>query len=65
LLLSTVLRPHAAAPLLLSAQRSPLSIDVFCPHGAQQQTHRTPLLWSNDSTDGRTDGQTKARPFHA
>jgi len=37
---------RAAAPLLLG--------DIFCPHGAQQQTRRTPLLRPNDGTDGRT-----------
>jgi len=31
------------------------------PHGAQQQTRRTPLLWSNDGTDRRTDGRTLGR----
>jgi len=56
LLLSAVLRPRAAVPLLLGAQRPPLSIDISCPHGAQQQTRRTPLLWSNDGTDGQMDG---------
>ena len=34
------------------------------PHGAQQQTRRTPLLWSNDGTDRQTDGRTDARPLH-
>jgi len=28
---------RAAAPLLLDAQRSPLSSDISCQHGAQQQ----------------------------
>jgi len=50
----------AAAPLLPSApaagtrrRRPPLSIDISCPHGAQQQTRR-PLLLSIDGTDRRT-----------
>jgi len=43
---------RAAAPLLLGARRPPLSIDIPYPHGAQQQTRRTPLLRSNDGTDG-------------
>jgi len=47
---------RAAAPLLPSARRPPLSIDISCPRGAQQQTRRTPLLLSIDGTDGRTDG---------
>ena len=33
----------------------PLSIDVSCPHGTQQQTLCTPLLRSNDGTDRRMD----------
>jgi len=45
---------RAAAPLLLDAQRSPLSIDISCQHGAQQQSRRTPLL--RDGIDGWTDG---------
>jgi len=28
-----------------------LSIDIFCAHGAQQQTRRTPLLRSTDGTE--------------
>ena len=58
---------RAGAPLLLNAhaasarsQRPPLSIDISCPRGAQQQTHRPPLLHSIDGTDRQTD----ARPFH-
>jgi len=46
--------------VLLGTRRLPPSIDISCPHGAQQQTHRTPLLWSNDGTNRQTD----ARPFH-
>jgi len=41
-----------------------LSIDISCPQGAQQQTHRTPLLLSIDGTDRRTDGRTDTGPFH-
>jgi len=45
---------RAAAPLL--------SIDISRPHGAQQQTRRTPPLRSNDRTYiGRTDGRTPDR----
>jgi len=47
--------------LLQGARRPPLSIDISCPHGAQQQTRRTPRLRSNDETDGRTDGRTLDR----
>jgi len=53
------LRPRAEAPLPLGARRPPLSIDtIFCPHSAQQQTHRKLRLRSNDErqTDRRTDG---------
>jgi len=42
-------------PLLLGARRPPLSIDISCPHGAQQQTRRTPRLRSNDGTDRQTE----------
>ena len=35
-------------------------IHISCPPGAEQQTRRTPLLRSNDGTDGRMD----TRPFH-
>jgi len=46
---------RAAAPLPLGARRPPLLIDISCLHGAQQQTRRTPRLWSmNGHTDGRT-----------
>jgi len=51
---------RAAEPLPLGALRPPLSIDISCLHGAQQQTRRTPRLWSNDTADRRTD----AGPFH-
>jgi len=37
--------------------RLQLLIDISCPQGAQQQTHRPPLLLSIDGTDGRTDGR--------
>ena len=32
-----------------------LSIDISCPRGAQQQTHRLPSLLTIDGTDRRTD----------
>ena len=53
----------AAAPLLLSAGTCLLSIDMSCPHGAQQQTRRTPLLLSIDGTDRRTEGRTPDRYY--
>ena len=50
---------RAAAPLLLGARRCRLISP--CPHGAQRQTRRIPLLGSDDGTDGRTDGRTLDR----
>jgi len=56
LLPSAVPRPRAAAaPLLLGARLPPLSIDISCVRGAQQQTRRSSVVRSNDGTDGRTD----------
>jgi len=51
---------RAAAPCCGAVAAVPyaLSIDISCPHGAQQQTRRTPLLLSIDGTDRRTDGRT-------
>jgi len=48
--------------LLTTWRPAPAAVDryISCPHGAQQQTRRTPLLRWNDGTDRRTD----ARPFH-
>ena len=40
-----------------AARRPQLSVDIFCPRGAQQQTSRPPLLLSIDVTDRRTDGR--------
>jgi len=48
----------------LAARRPPLSIDISCPRGAQQQTSRPPLVLSIDGTDGRTDGLSGAEPLH-
>jgi len=62
-LLAFAAERRAAAPLLLGARSLPLSIDISRPHGAQQQTRRTPQLRSIDGTDGRTDGRTDAGPF--
>jgi len=68
LLLSAVQLSRAAAQLLLDTRRPPLSINISRPHGAQQQTRRTPRMRSNDGTDRQTDGQTDretdTRPFH-
>jgi len=51
----------APAPAPRRPQRS---IDISCPWGAQQQTHRPPLLLSIDRTERRTDGRTDARSFN-
>ena len=53
---------RAAAPLLLGAWHSPRSINISCPHGAQQQTRQTPLQWSNDGTDRHTDTRPRHKP---
>jgi len=45
----------AAGTWLVHVWRSLLSIDIFCPQGAQQQTRPPLLLLSIDGTDGRTD----------
>ena len=46
---------RAAAPLLQRRCCPPLLIDTVCPHGAQQQTRRTPLLRLEDGTNRQTD----------
>ena len=46
----------AAGTWLVHVWRSLLSIDIFCPQGAQQQTRPPLLLLSIDRTDGRTVG---------
>jgi len=43
------LTPYCGAVV---ARRPPLSIDIFCPHGAQQQTAAA----TADQWDGQTDG---------
>ena len=43
------LTPYCGAVV---ARRPPLSIDIFCPHGAQQQTAAATV----DQWDGQTDG---------
>ena len=55
-----VLRRRAVALCCgaVAAERPSLSINISCPRGAQQQTHHTPLLRSNDGTDAWTDRQT-------
>jgi len=36
--------PRGAQPPLVGARRPPLSIDIFCRHGALQQTRRSGVL---------------------
>ena len=56
---------RCCAPLLLGARRPPLSIDLSCLRGAQQQTRRTLLQRSIDETDRQTDGRTAdSGPLH-
>jgi len=43
--------------LVRGAGDQQLSIDISCPHSAQQQTRRTSLLLSIDGRDRRTDGR--------
>jgi len=54
---------RAAAPGCgaAAAGRPALSIDIFCPYSAQQQTRHTPLSRSTDGTDGLTDRRTPDR----
>jgi len=55
---------------LLSARRSPLSINTSSPRDPQQQTRRTASEWWKDGqTGGQTDGRTldsfiDSSPFH-
>jgi len=60
MLLAFAVERRAAAPLLLGARPPPLSIDISCPHGTQQQTRRTPRLRLNDGTHRPTDGRSTA-----
>ena len=56
--------PHLLLSVVLwcrvDAGRPPLSINISCQHGAQQQTCHMPLLQSNDGTNRWKD----TRPFH-
>jgi len=56
---------RAVAPLLHGRRRQPLSIDISCPRGDQQQTRRTAQRLSNDGTDGRTGTRPLHRPCSA
>jgi len=48
---------HGAAAAAAGRPAVQQSIDISCAPGAQQQTHRTPLLRSTNGTDRRTDGR--------
>jgi len=52
---------RAAALLLLGPRRQPLSMDICCRHGAQQQTAVRPCC---GRVIGQTDRQTDAPPLH-
>ena len=54
-------RIYCCAPCCCSARRPPLSIDISCPPGPQQQTSRTLLQRSIDGTDRWTYGRTAYR----
>jgi len=61
---------RAAAPLLRSAltavRPAPDAVDLdLRPHGAQQQTRRTPLLRLNDGTEGQMDAPPLHTPYFA
>jgi len=45
-----------AAELRAAVRQPPLSIDISCPPGPQQQTRRNGMQASTDGTDKRTDG---------
>ena len=42
----------------LGDSQLPMSIDISCQHGAQQQTRCSGMQRANDGTDRWTDGQT-------
>jgi len=48
-------------PCCCSAQRPPVSIDISCPPGPQQQTRSGGMQRSMDGKDRRTDKQTEGR----
>jgi len=53
--------PIFAAERRAAAQCTPMSTDISCPHGAQQQTQMT---GQKDGTDGQTDTQPLHRPVY-
>ena len=54
-----------AAARAIDGGRPPLSIDISCPHGTQQQTHHTPMLLSINGTDRRMDTRALQWPCSA
>jgi len=65
LLLSAVLRPRAAAPLLVGARRQRLSIDMPARRSAANPLHAAAAVeWWDRQTDKWTDGRTDIRPLH-
>jgi len=55
LLLSAVRAATPCCGVAAGGRRPPLPTNNLLPHGAQEQTRHTPLLWSNDGTDRRAD----------
>ena len=65
LLLSAVLQPRAAAPLLLGARWTPLSIDISCPTAfSSKPAGRLGCGQMMGQTYRRTDRRTDSRTFH-
>jgi len=60
LLLSAVLRPWAAAPLLLGARRPSLSIDLLL--SSKPAERRCCVRMMDRLTDGQMDGRTDGHP---
>jgi len=49
----------------VAVRRAPLSIDISCPPGPQQQTRHSGMQLSINGTDRQTDKQTYRRtPYH-
>ena len=65
---SHLLPPPNAVPRRICccvSRQPPLSIDISCPPGLQQQTHRSGVPRSIDGADWLTDGRTRYRYLDA